>query len=65
MILKKLTEGLKFLKTEGSAEVEITSLGLNSQTAEHGQLFFALRGEKADGHRYINDAIARGAVAIV
>jgi UDP-N-acetylmuramoyl-L-alanyl-D-glutamate--2,6-diaminopimelate ligase len=32
---------------------------------ERGQLFFALRGEKTDGHRFIGEATAKGAAAVV
>ncbi len=65
MLLAKLIEAIKPLDVKGSMQVEVTSLGFNSQVVESGQLFFALRGEKADGHKYIDDAIARGAVAVV
>jgi UDP-N-acetylmuramoyl-L-alanyl-D-glutamate--2,6-diaminopimelate ligase len=32
---------------------------------EEGQLFFALRGETTDGHRFIGDATAAGATAVI
>jgi UDP-N-acetylmuramoyl-L-alanyl-D-glutamate--2,6-diaminopimelate ligase len=60
-----LTKDVQPLEIKGDATVEIISLGLNSQTAESGQLFFALRGEKTDGHGFIEDAVTKGAVAVV
>jgi len=65
MLLTKLIENINPLDVQGSPMIEISSLGLNSKTATSGQLFFALRGEKSDGHNYIDDAIAKGAIAIV
>lgn len=46
-------------------ETEITSLSYDSRTLEPGALFVALRGEKQDGHRFIPQAMARGAAAVV
>jgi UDP-N-acetylmuramoyl-tripeptide--D-alanyl-D-alanine ligase len=37
----------------------------DSRQVEPGDLFFALLGERFDGHQYASDAIARGAVAAV
>lgn len=45
--------------------VEIVALSDNSRSVEEGTLFFALRGVKVDGHQYITQAIACGAVALV
>ncbi|MDR3134173.1 MAG: Mur ligase domain-containing protein, partial [Prevotellaceae bacterium] len=53
MKLIDLIKGLQPLEIKGIPSIEITSLGLNSQTATNGQLFFALRGEKTDGHGFI------------
>lgn len=49
----------------GSTETEITSLEIDSRRVQPGALFVAVRGERVDGHEFIRDAIARGAVAIV
>lgn len=44
---------------------EITHLCLSSLEVKPGALFFAYPGEKTDGRNYINDAIEKGAAAIV
>jgi len=44
---------------------EITSLEYDSRKIERGSLFFALPGLHADGHKFIDDAIKRGAKAVV
>jgi UDP-N-acetylmuramoyl-tripeptide--D-alanyl-D-alanine ligase len=38
---------------------------IDSRAAGPGQIFFALRGERTDGHRFVADALARGAGAAV
>ncbi|MBE9524624.1 MAG: UDP-N-acetylmuramoyl-L-alanyl-D-glutamate--2,6-diaminopimelate ligase, partial [Chloroflexi bacterium] len=43
----------------------ITGIALNSRHVREGYLFVALRGTNVDGHNYIEDAIQRGAAAVV
>ncbi len=38
---------------------------VDSRKAEPGTVFFAFKGERTDGHEYVGDAFARGAVAAV
>jgi UDP-N-acetylmuramoyl-L-alanyl-D-glutamate--2,6-diaminopimelate ligase len=54
--------GVSGLSGEGP---EIHALHYSSHTVGPGGLFIALRGLKADGHAYIDDALARGAAALV
>ena len=42
-----------------------TSVATDSRTVTPGSLFFALRGEHADGHDFVADAMARGATGVV
>jgi UDP-N-acetylmuramoyl-L-alanyl-D-glutamate--2,6-diaminopimelate ligase len=44
---------------------EIRSLDYDSRRVKEGSLFFAVKGEQTDGHLYIDEAIRKGAVAIV
>ena len=48
-----------------SSGVHITGIKLDSRHIEPGNIFVALKGGSVDGHKYIPDAIARGAAAIV
>jgi len=41
--------------------VEISGAVVDSRQAESGSLFVALRGEKLDGHDFVQDAFSRGA----
>src|SRR5882757_7645278 len=43
----------------------ITGLAVDSRMVKPGDLFFALAGSKTDGARFIDSAIAAGAVAVV
>ncbi len=38
---------------------------IDSRTLQPGDLFFAVRGERLDGHDYVDAALAKGAVAAV
>lgn len=49
----------------GSAATEIAALAYDSRAVQPGSLFFALPGEKTDGSLYIEDAVRRGAVAVL
>jgi UDP-N-acetylmuramoyl-L-alanyl-D-glutamate--2,6-diaminopimelate ligase len=45
--------------------VEITQVTADSRQVRPGALFVAVQGGAADGHRFIADAVRRGAVAVV
>ena len=45
--------------------VEITQVTADSRQVQPGALFVAVQGGAADGHRFIADAIRRGAAAVV
>jgi UDP-N-acetylmuramoyl-L-alanyl-D-glutamate--2,6-diaminopimelate ligase len=47
------------------AALEVTGVALDSRVVKPGDLFFALAGSKTDGARFIDAAIAAGAVAVV
>jgi UDP-N-acetylmuramoyl-L-alanyl-D-glutamate--2,6-diaminopimelate ligase len=42
-----------------------SSLGVDSRTIEPGMLYLALRGSQVDGHRFVSQAVSRGAMAVV
>ncbi len=49
----------------GSADVAITGLTADSRMAGPGMLFAALSGTRADGARFISDAVVKGAAAVL
>jgi UDP-N-acetylmuramoyl-L-alanyl-D-glutamate--2,6-diaminopimelate ligase len=48
----------------GAGEIAVSGLSVDSRQVKPGDLFFALAGAKTDGARFIDAAIAGGAVAV-
>lgn len=44
---------------------EVTTLAYDSRRVVPGTLFFAVPGDHVDGHRFVRDAVANGAVGVV
>ena len=65
MLLKYLIQNLPDAVVSGSYEREIAGLAYDSRRVKPGFLFAALRGEKVDGHAFIDQAISAGAIAIL
>src|SRR5690348_16179009 len=49
----------------GELGTMITSVCTDTRTIQPGALFFALHGESSDGHLFVSDAFAKGAVAAI
>ncbi len=45
------------------SDVEVTGVAIDTRKLQPGDLFVAIRGERVDGHDYLAEAAARGAVA--
>jgi UDP-N-acetylmuramoyl-L-alanyl-D-glutamate--2,6-diaminopimelate ligase len=63
MNFQRLLDGAEVLAQQG--EAEITGLDYDSRRVKPGFAFVAMRGESTDGNRFIDKAIAAGAVAVV
>jgi UDP-N-acetylmuramoyl-L-alanyl-D-glutamate--2,6-diaminopimelate ligase len=65
MILSQLLEEVQPLAVAGDTACEISGIVYDSRRVMPGALFVALHGEHVDGAAYIEDAIQRGAAAVV
>ena len=50
---------------KGSLDRPIAGLAIDSRRVVPGSVFFALPGRRTDGRRFIDEAVSRGAVAVV
>jgi len=62
--LSKIEE---FLNATGECELKEIAQGysIDSRTVQPGDLFFAVKGERLDGHDFVHQALERGAVSAV
>ena len=60
-----LLQGLPILDRTGDWHARISCIVTDSRRIIPGALFFALPGQRANGHAFLDDAIARGAAAII
>lgn len=63
--LKYFAESCDGVLAEGSPETTATGISTDSRSVRAGELFVALRGERFDGHDYLDEVFKKGAVAAV
>ncbi len=64
MNIRDLFSGVEVVRMFGAADSPVTGLAYDSRRVLPGQVFFAIRGEKSDGHAFLSAALQRGAVAV-
>ncbi len=65
MKLSRIIEIINPVLVRNFTDVDIKSLAYDSRNVTAETLFFAIHGEKYDGHKFIQDAIERGANSCV
>ncbi len=65
MKISKIVQGIEGAAISGGSDPEIKSVHYNSREVGPEGLFIAIRGLQTDGHGYIDDAVQRGATAVV
>ncbi len=65
MKINELINNLEIAASHNLGNQDIKGLAFDSRYVRAGYMFFALRGTNVDGNNFIQDAIARGAIAIV
>jgi UDP-N-acetylmuramoyl-tripeptide--D-alanyl-D-alanine ligase len=64
LLLSRIAE---FIAATGQYDGHAMAQGysIDSRTVEPGELFFAVKGERLDGHDFVRQALSRGAIAAV
>ncbi|PYK29664.1 MAG: UDP-N-acetylmuramoyl-L-alanyl-D-glutamate--2,6-diaminopimelate ligase [Verrucomicrobia bacterium] len=65
MQLKNLLATLPVREIIGSVDRAVESIAYDSRRVQRNGLFVALRGEKSDGHDFVDQAVEKGATVIV
>ncbi len=65
MDLRALLKGVEVKRIIGKVDRPIEGIAYHTQQVEKDFLFAALRGAEVDGHRYVGEALRRGAAAVL
>ena len=65
MKLAQLLEHIDILESTADPELEISGISYDSRKTKPGDLFVAIKGFEADGHRFIPKAVQNGAAAVL
>ena len=65
MQLNELLKKVKIVNVNGDTDILIAGITSDSRKVEKDYLFVAIKGFNFDGHKFINDAINRGAAAVI
>lgn len=63
--LGRIAEFISAVPGEYDPNLVAQGYSIDSRTVQSGDLFFAVKGERLDGHDYVEQALGRGAVAAV
>lgn len=63
--LQNILYKVRLTQVQGSTNIDVKDVQINSRNVSEGSLFVAICGEKIDGHQFINKAIASGAKTIL
>lgn len=65
MQLRDLIRNVKLIAAVESPETEISGIAYDSRQVRNGHLFTAVRGTRTDGNRFVDQAVQRGAGAVL
>lgn len=65
MKLSEVLNGLQVSKQHLAADLDVTDVAYDSRTVLPGSVFVAVRGFETDGHKYIPQAVEKGAAAVI
>ena len=65
MKLKKLLKDLKYKASQSTLSKDVTGITVDHRKVKKGDVFIALKGSLFDGNDFVDEALERGAVAVV
>ena len=65
MELLKILKDVEILSVNGQVDIDIEDISYDSRKVKQNSMFLWIRGNTVDGHNYIDDAIQKGAIAIL
>ena len=65
MSIDEIIYGIDLISFTGDRDRNISGIEFDSRLVKEGSLFIAVKGSKTDGHDYIQQAVASGAVAVI
>ena len=65
MILADLLKDVEIVDVQGNINIRVSGIAFNSKEVKPGDVFVCITGFKSDGHKYVEDALERGATAII
>lgn len=65
VLLRRLLVGVSDARVTGDPDVLISSISIDSRKIERGALFVCLHGLRDDGHAHAQEAVSRGAAAVL
>lgn len=64
-LFKDILKSEDILDSHGDTSIRVTSLSFDSRKVVQGSVFFVIKGNAQDGSVYIDDALSKGAAALV
>src|SRR5690625_1699227 len=64
-ILQNILYKVRSIGIHGSTSVEVNKLRIDSRMVAKGDVFIAVKGVHTDGHKFIEDAVEKGAKAMI
>jgi len=65
LTIRWISEAIKGRIRQGDPETEYNGISTDSRSPQPGKIFWALKGEKFDGHTFIGEAVKQGAQGAV
>lgn len=63
--LKDILKGIKFKTDDDISRAKVNKPTSDSRTTDEGDMFIAVSGYSLDGHRFIKEAVSKGAIAVL